>query len=178
MRCFQAWSYFAITVPWNSANTGNTTAGCFFFFRPRHCNVLSAAKYELKLLAECQWKGLALDGLKMWPLQLTSVNRQIILPVIPIWPEFSVSGRSYRRGLEPPTVLFKVKNWRENWASMLAPTMREERVLIFFFLSTISGGNPSQWQMAAGWDSETTWGELGRRARKRQLSSAELVCTG
>ena len=32
------------------------------FFRPRHCNVLSAAKYELKLLAECQWKALAFEN--------------------------------------------------------------------------------------------------------------------
>lgn len=47
-----------------------------------------------------------------------------------------------------------------------------------FLYPTTSGGNPSQRQMAAGWDSEGTWGELGRRARKWQLSSAELVHAG
>lgn len=150
----------------------NTTAGCCFF-RPRHCNVLSAAKYELKLLAECQWKGLAFDGLKMWPLQLTSMNRQIILPVIPIWPEFSVSGRSYRKGLEPPTVLFKVKNWRENWASMLAPTMREERVLsfCFFFFPPFLEGT----QVSGRWQQDETQRQPGESLEGEPGSGSSQV---
>lgn len=35
-------------------------------------------------------------------------------------------------GLKPPSVSFKVKDWRGNWASMLAPTM-ERRGCLFFF---------------------------------------------
>lgn len=87
----------------------------------------------------------------------------------PIWPEFNVTGCSCRRGLKPPAIFFKVKSWRGNWASMLAPGM-ERRGCSVFFPGFLEGA-----QVSGRWQQDETQRQPGESLEGEPGSSSSQV---